>query len=441
MDWILDGSGLAGVRSLVVIRINMEEVSNSDSQFWLYQGPPFNLLMTCNVDYHFDRPLNVDMLKEHLRDMVEANVIFRRNIVEVNKIPFWQNVSPIWTVNFMLLEAGDDAEEWRRKSDHDVSQPNLEGEGIPLFRACVTPNRQIFVFTWHHAISDYEGMFNLHARYLFAKSDERTKYGYQLRVPSTSGPYQFWDSSLTSLYNKAYSLFWNLLDTERKYGAAGKRFTVTRFEIPVDAHKLAAQGARVGLPMSDIFSLIALRTVTRYHEVTNDPNKGLVRPVTSPLSLRHDSLDCPSETIGNKRALKYFPLVHPLESMDTMCHRIVHLPPTLCDYDMAGRSCKAMKAWPRVEYLMRRLNFPDYVSNYFPLADGPLCCDGASLVRHDLRVCMVPYERTKFAWSHFNGGVQLFLHMAPHLNSVQDMTTAFEESVAEVLSFLEMKST
>jgi ferredoxin len=43
----------------------------------------------------------------------------------------------------------------------------------------------------------------------------------------------------------------------------------------------------------------------------------------------------------------------------------------------------------------------------------PLNIEEAELVNHNLRVCMLGYERTKFAWSNYNGAVQLYLQTDP----------------------------
>jgi hypothetical protein len=83
---------------------------------------------------------------------------------------------------------------------------------------------------------------------------------------------------------------------------------------------------------------------------------------------------------------------------------------------------------------------PDYISNYFPLADIPLAIHDAKLVSHALRVPMVPFERSKFAWSNYNGEVQLFLHIDPQLVDSALMRASFEKAVTEVLQFLENRS-
>lgn len=49
---------------------------------------------------------------------------------------------------------------------------------------------------------------------------------------------------------------------------------------------------------------------------------------------------------------------------------------------------------------------------------------------------MIPYERTKFAWSNYNGEVHLYLHIDPELIDKGGMIAAFEKALAEVRSFL-----
>jgi len=90
---------------------------------------------------------------------------------------------------------------------------------------------------------------------------------------------------------------------------------------------------------------------------------------------------------------------------------------------------------PLLEPTFRQLVMPDYISNYFPLADSPLNIAGANLVSHDLRVPMIPYERTKFAWSNYNREVHLYLHIAPELIDNGGMIAAFEKALAEVPPF------
>ena len=77
-----------------------------------------------------------------------------------------------------------------------------------------------------------------------------------------------------------------------------------------------------------------------------------------------------------------------------------------------------------------------YISNYFPLADIPLAIADSKLVAHRLRVPMVPYERTKFAWSNYNGEVQLYLHTDSLLIDKDRMLEAYHQAFREVLHFL-----
>ena len=103
---------------------------------------------------------------------------------------------------------------------------------------------------------------------------------------------------------------------------------------------------------------------------------------------------------------------------------------------MVGRALRFGRSLPLLEEPIRRAGMPDYISNYFPLADAPLVLGEARVVRHDLRVPMVPFERTKFAWSNYDGEVQLFLHTDPELIDAVRMAAAFEAASAEVLGFL-----
>ena len=49
---------------------------------------------------------------------------------------------------------------------------------------------------------------------------------------------------------------------------------------------------------------------------------------------------------------------------------------------------------------------------------------------------MVPYERTKFAWSNYNGQVQLYLHTDPLVVDKERMAALAKQSIEEVLAFL-----
>jgi hypothetical protein len=69
----------------------------------------------------------------------------------------------------------------------------------------------------------------------------------------------------------------------------------------------------------------------------------------------------------------------------------------------------------------------------------PLNIAEADLVNHHLRVCMLGYERTKFAWSNYNGAVQLYLQTDPLVVDEKLMARAFEKTLSEVLDFLQQK--
>ena len=185
-----------------------------------------------------------------------------------------------------------------------------------------------------------------------------------------------------------------------------------------------------GLPMSDLFSFIALRAATRYE---GEDGAALPLPMISPISLRESSL-APDE--GNDRAIRTFPFVFRLESVADMHRRIASLEPTSSSYDTAGKIMKVARRFSFMEPTLRSFGFADFISNYFPLADMQLALGDAKLLSHDLRVPMVPYERTKFAWSNYNGEVQLFLHTDPLLIEKQRMLESFQVASQEVLQFL-----
>lgn len=407
----------------------LEEVANGDAQFWLYQGPPNNRLMTCNVYYRFDKAVDANILLARLKDLVSSYKMFQRNVVEVDGLPFWQDATPDWHQQFRILGNGEDVEAWRKQSEIEVSKPSPVGEGVPHFRAALTADRRQFIFTWHHVISDYEGMFNKHAKHIFLEKDERTQFGYQMSAAdgdsSKKGIIETVTSSLGTVVR-------NVLNTDRPLGFVGTGFNVQTFVLTIGDQELSNLGRKADLPMSDIFSFIALRTITRYHEMKGDTD-AFIAPIVTPLSLRRSSLETDE---GNNRAIKTFPFVFPLESLQEMYGRVIGLSPASSSYDSAGEALKKVRAWPSIEPLVRRLALPDYISNYFPLADMPLNIAEATLVSHHLRVCMVGYERTKFAWSNYNGEVQLFLQSDPLVVDEELMAQSFRETSSEVLDFL-----
>ena len=177
-----------------------------------------------------------------------------------------------------------------------------------------------------------------------------------------------------------------------------------------------------------------MRAVTQYHTSVSDADQINLMPVLSPLSLRKSSLEIDE---GNNRATKQFPFVFPQESISQMHSRIIALPRSSAYYDTAGKSMKIARHFHFLEPTLRRVAMPDYISNYFPLADTPLAIDNAKLISHNLRVPMVPFERSKFAWSNYNGEVQLFLHTDPVLIDSQLMRASFEKAAGEVLQFLQ----
>jgi hypothetical protein len=144
--------------------------------------------------------------------------------------------------------------------------------------------------------------------------------------------------------------------------------------------------------------------VTHYEERTKmDGNNTMpLRPMISPISLRSSSLDLDE---GNNRAIRQFPFVCPLESLPEMHRRIVRLEAASGSYDTAGKLMKLARKASSMEIALRKISMPDYISNYFPLADTTLALGDSRLLAHSLRVPMVPYERTEFAWSNYNGEV------------------------------------
>lgn len=413
-------------RAKIVSALGLQEVDNGDAQFWLMQGPPNNRYITCTVHYYFDRPLDEAIVLSRLKALVAPYKMFQRNIVEVNALPYWQTVEPDWRRNFRRLSAEEDSELVRIAADVALSRPQDAGAGIPLFRAYLSADGRRLTFMWHHVISDFEGIFNKHARHLFQLNVERTRFGYQMKNKGKP------EQADTTAANPRTRDFKEAL-IERSLGFEATEFEVRKLTLPLGDRELYDRGSAVDLPMSDIFSFITMRAVTFYHGANGDGMQGRIRPVVSPLSLRNSSM---ATDEGNNRAIKHFPIALPLETVDKMYQRIRLLAPATSSYDRAGRMMKLARQFPIFETPLRKLGSPDYISNYFPLADMPLKIGEAVVSAHELRVPMVPYERAKFAWSNYNGEVQLFLHTDPKLVNAELMAESFERGAAEVMSFL-----
>ncbi len=428
---VLSMVALVGYSQFVEYRresAGFQQVANGDAQFWLMQGPPNNRYIPVTVDYYFDAPLDEGVVLERLKSLASSYDMFRRNVVEIGGMPYWQTVEPDWDVHFQVLDPGEDIDPLRASADAEISQPAEPGEGLPLFRVFLSSDRRQLTFVWHHVYSDLEGMFNKHAKHLFEETGERTRFGYQLRAAGQNTD-QDKGSEPPAPSDESYP---PLGGEDRTLGFTGTDFKVKRIVLPVKDTELFEMGQAVGLPMSDIFSFISVRAVTRYHQ--DEPHD--IRPIISPLSLRTSSLQLDE---GNNRSTKQFPVVFPMESVERTYQRIVSLRPTSTSYDDAGRVMKIGRRFSFLEPYLRKVLMPDYISNYFPLADGMFAIDDAVLVRHHLRVPMVPYERVKFAWSNYNGEVQLFLHTDPVLVEAERMTASYDAAVAEVLAFLSEK--
>jgi len=90
-------------------------------------------------------------------------------------------------------------------------------------------------------------------------------------------------------------------------------FEVEKIVLPIEDKRLYILGQQVGLPMSDIFSFMTLRAVTHYQGLNTDKTLTTIRPIITPLSLRKSAL---ATDEGNNRAIKQFPVVFPMESIE-----------------------------------------------------------------------------------------------------------------------------
>jgi hypothetical protein len=80
---------------------------------------------------------------------------------------------------------------------------------------------------------------------------------------------------------------------------------------------------------------------------------------------------------------------------------------------------------------------PEFISNYFPLADDVLHLGPARLTDYAIRVPMMPFEEAKFAWSNYNGEVALFLHTDPKRVVPAELAQATRQAIGEVLAELD----
>ena len=184
--------------------------------------------------------------------------------------------------------------------------------------------------------------------------------------------------------------------------------------------------------MSDVFSFITARAIGSYYESLSELEKPTL-PIISPLSLRKNSLALDE---GNNRAIKRFPIVFPIEPIEKTYDRFSLVSTSSGSYDQAGRAMKFLRRTSIFEMPIRRISAADFISNYFPLADMELEIGESSLVDHDFRVPLMPFERTKFAWSNYDGKVVLFLHTDPILIQSDVMAMSANKAIKEVLSFL-----
>ena len=126
--------------------LGLLEVDNGDAQFWLMQGPPNNRYIPGTVIYYFDQQLDQSLVLNRLKDLVASYQMFKRNITEVDGLPYWQMVEPDWEENFHWLSAEEDMDALRVAADAALSQAQQPGKGIPLFRAYLSADGRQLTF-------------------------------------------------------------------------------------------------------------------------------------------------------------------------------------------------------------------------------------------------------------------------------------------------------
>ena len=134
-------------------------------------------------------------------------------------------------------------------------------------------------------------MLNKHALHLFETTEERTKFGYQLKVfniPKSEQENNF-------AFNKVF---------HSSVGSQKSDFTVNEIALPVKDIDLYEIGLNNDFSMSDVFSFITARTIDNYYEYLSELEKSTL-PIISPLSLRKNSIALDE---GNNRAIKNFRL-------------------------------------------------------------------------------------------------------------------------------------
>ena len=395
-------------------------LDDGDAIFWLSQGGASDRFITCAVYFHFDRPLAQEGLEARLKALVEPYALFKRNVVEQGPRAFWQSRPAELSSYLKVLAAGEDLEALRRAAEAEFSRGAVLGSGAPLFRAFLANEGKTLLFLWHHVLSDFEGMYNKQAAHLFDASPPRTRFGYQLGALASTPAEIGRPVALRYLF-------------DRPVGVKAAGFGVEKLVLPWDQDRLADRAAQAGLGMSDVFSLMALRALALYYQDRPESTWPAL-PLVSPLSLRASASALDE---GNNRALKQFEHVIPPLPMAAMVDAVASLPPAMGSYDRAGAMMKQARVVPGLEGLLRRVGMPEFISNYFPLADDVLHLGPARLTDYAIRVPMMPFEEAKFAWSNYNGEVALFLHTDPKRVVPAELAQAARQAVGEVLAELD----
>ena len=379
----------------------------------------------------FPSTVNPINLEQRFKEMILLYPAFQRHVHQTeggDKKMLWIDKPLDWSQQMSRITSQAELDSWLSVA------PSFPVD-LPLWRTATVllpgTAEVAFIVDWHHVVTDFESMFNLLAAHLFGDT-QRTELGYQLAeskaalTPKEMGLDGFAPANVWLLVSSLFSYYFS---PAKNPGLNGIGYDSRPRTLPYSLSSLRSLGSSSHLPLSDVLSLVALRTVERLH--ARDPQKRPAPPdVLSPLSLRENAA---SKLTGNQRALKRFDIDTEGSVADSY-HRVLSSR-VVGSYKGAGNALKRVGTLARAALLSSL--YPSYISNYFPMADHELFFEGQPLKRYNLRVPMVPCERTKFAWSSYRDDVILFLQLDPVLQpDAAIVEESFDQALSEVVQFL-----